>query len=567
LLCARAARAFLCGTLLLLLAACTLAPPAIQGVSPRKDESNVAADAPIQITFDRPMDQQSVNSRLELKPAIPGCDVSSCPITWREQTLTFRHTGHEFLPGTKYTVVLHGGYRDAAARINDLDHTWDFTSEEAPRVRSASPSNGATAVATETEIVLQFSRAMVAPGPELLTLDPPVPARIVSDPADPSRVIIRPVPLLQPRTHYRVSVDANLTDTHHNALGAPYHLDFVTGAHDLTRTLAFAVLDSGGQATRIAVLHPPATLGSPRPGLRVVYSASEPIRDFGFTAGARSLYVLTTSRLGRGTLAYVPVEGQAIQVAGGVKWMSTTPGGDSVAYVDADHFLHVWSLGAGDILLPRLGHVQALPAWSGDGTRLALATDLGMESGTPGAALWILDAASLASYHVPGITLRLPPSCDACHELAWSRDGTSLLAVAISGGAGQGLYVYSPLASRGPLLQMVSFDLPLEVAWSADSANIYAALNGGIARAPARPVPGQSLGLRLISGSMPGDEAPATPTFDRRIAFVRSVDAHPQLFLMNNDGTGLVQMTFPDYDPADDLVTFGVVLPRWAPAA
>jgi Tol biopolymer transport system component len=238
------------------------------------------------------------------------------------------------------------------------------------------------------------------------------------------------------------------------------------------------------------------------------------------------------------------------------------PGHDSDAAVDNTLQLHLWSAATGEVVVSEIGHVEAMPSWSGDGARLALATDTGAPAGA--ANLTILDRASLASYTVPGVTVQVPPACDTCRSLAWTQDGSALLVAGADGGPG--LFTYHSLAASGSGVKKVAPDVPRDVAWSADGASIYGALDTGIARARARAAPGQVSLLDVIPGSRAGDASPTLPGFDRRLAFVRPVDGRPQLFLMNNDGTGVVQLTFADYDPADQLVPFGVTLPRWAPA-
>jgi hypothetical protein len=60
---------------------------------------------------------------------------------------------------------------------------------------------------------------------------------------------------------------------------------------------------------------------------------------------------------------------------------------------------------------------------------------------------------------------------------------------------------------------------------------------------------------------------PATPSFDRRLAFIRAPAGVPQLWLVNGDGSGLSQLTFERYSAVERLTATGVDLPRWAPGA
>jgi Tol biopolymer transport system component len=58
---------------------------------------------------------------------------------------------------------------------------------------------------------------------------------------------------------------------------------------------------------------------------------------------------------------------------------------------------------------------------------------------------------------------------------------------------------------------------------------------------------------------------PTIPSYDRRIAFIRDAGGTPQLWLMNNDGTGVMQLTFAAYEPREHLPAAGLSLPRWSP--
>jgi Tol biopolymer transport system component len=80
-----------------------------------------------------------------------------------------------------------------------------------------------------------------------------------------------------------------------------------------------------------------------------------------------------------------------------------------------------------------------------------------------------------------------------------------------------------------------------------------------------QPLDGQTAGFAPVRGSRTGDTSPVVPSFDRRIAFVRRAAGVPQLWVMNNDGSGVAQLTFATYDGADRLVTDGVDQPTWAP--
>jgi len=107
--------------------------------------------------------------------------------------------------------------------------------------------------------------------------------------------------------------------------------------------------------------------------------------------------------------------------------------------------------------------------------------------------------------------------------------------------------------------------------WSSDGATLFAA--GSLMtdrptlvhRAPGQPVDGQATGFTPLLASRAGDSQPVAPSFDRRVAFLRPSAGVPQLWIMNNDGTGITQLTFATYNADERLVTDGVDQPRWSP--
>jgi hypothetical protein len=186
-----------------------------------------------------------------------------------------------------------------------------------------------------------------------------------------------------------------------------------------------------------------------------------------------------------------------------------------------------------------------------------------------GPGLAILDRATLSRFLVPDVKLA-PASPEG--RPRWSFDG---LAVAFQRDVkgNPEVWTFKPLVTQGLGLTRIGTLHSAELAWSSDAATLFASGDSGtgtprlLHRAPAQPVEGQSSGFASIKGSLAGDDMPATPSFDRRLAFLRPAGDHVQLWIVNADGSGLSQLTFEQYDPADKLPLFGVSLPRWAPAS
>jgi hypothetical protein len=558
------------------LAACSPSAPAIEDVSPHKGDGNVAGDAPIKVTFDRPMDRHSVEFRFQLEPALTSCTASICPVRWNDRTLTFSHPQVEFQPDTRYQVHIKPGYRDAAGRVNNIEHVWEFRTESAPALQSSTPAADATGVAPDADLILQFSRPMQTPTSDHLKfVDPetnlpaPVPYRVTLDPGDQSRVLVAPVHVLQSRHHYRLSLSADYQDARHNDLARPISINFTTGDADLSRSLAFLVLDAGGAVGhRIAILRPPASLGALAPSLRLVYESSAPIVDFAWAPDARHLY--SVEGASRQLLRVDAATGVAQPLAIPASLFAVSPTRDEIAYIGPDRSLHLWSpvtAPAGspsDIAVPAAGAQVGAPSWSGDGRRLALTVDA-----ADGPGLAILDRATLSRFAVAGLKLA---AAGPEGGPRWSFDG---LAVAFQRDVmgNPEVWTFRPLVTQGSGLTRIGTLHSAELAWSSDAATLFAAGDTGtgtprlLRRTPAQPVEGQSTGFATLNGSLPGDDLPATPSFDRRLAFLRPAGGQVQLWLINADGSGRSQLTFEQYDPADKLALFGVSLPRWAPGA
>jgi hypothetical protein len=388
--------------------------------------------------------------------------------------------------------------------------------------------------------------------------EPTVDYHLIADPNDNSIVTVAPLRPLRPNTAYRLSISDQVQDIHHNRLGKRTDVDFTTGQLGLTRSLGLAVRDSEGNTTRIAMLRPPASLNAPTPSIRTLYQAAQPIRSWGWSFDASRIYTLEADgavrsvNLATGEATRVPVTAASLAVS---------PTSDELAYAAPDQHLHIWSAAAGDIAVPQVGTLQAAPSWSGDGHRLAAVVDAGGKT-----ALTIVDRSTLSRFVVPDVQVA------SGSPLSWSFDGANLAFLRDSGGGRPGeVWIYRALSTDSPLLQRVDALPAATLAWASDGNTLYASVAPNspdkrpLQRAPARPLPGQSAGFSSIRNSQDRDDSPVTPSFDRRIAFVRDVNEQLQLWLINNDGSGLTQLTFANYDPPDQLMTFGVAAPQWAP--
>src|ERR1700730_5972502 len=203
-----------------LVAGCALNPPRIVSIAPNREATEVPTNQAISISFDRPMNHESVETRFALKPALSGCSGSNnCRFAWSGNTLTYIHTHVNFDLSTAYTVSMHAGYADASGQQNTLEHSWRFITEGRPSLTAVDPADNASAVAPDRNIILTFSRPMRPDSIHAaVQVSPDVPFLLRPKPGgDGSQFEIIPTAMLQPNQSYTVSIDQPL-DVHDNAI-------------------------------------------------------------------------------------------------------------------------------------------------------------------------------------------------------------------------------------------------------------------------------------------------------------------------------------------------------------
>src|SRR5207248_3289723 len=182
-----------------------------------------------------------------LSPALPGCSGSkNCHFAWSGNTLTFIHAHVNFDVSTAYQVSMHAGYADATGQQNGLEHSWRFVTEGRPALVAVDPSDNATAVAPDRNIVLSFSRPMLADSMRAaVQLSPDAPFLLRSKPGgDGAQFEIIPAAVLQPNQSYTLSVDRPV-DTHENAIYGRVQTRFRTGSLGLSRKIGYLVAQHG----------------------------------------------------------------------------------------------------------------------------------------------------------------------------------------------------------------------------------------------------------------------------------------------------------------------------------
>ena len=526
----------------LLAAACAINPPRIVAISPGRDSQDVATNQDVRVAFDRAMSHESVESRFELTPRLSGCDSSprDCHFAWTGNTLVFLHTHINFEVSTQYSVRLKAGYADSSGQANNLDHSWRFTTEARPSLASIDPSDNSTAVPLDRNIVLSFSRPM-RPDTILaaIQVSPDTPFLLRARPGgDGSQYEIVPQLLLQPDHAYTISIDRPF-DIHGNALAGRLQSHFRTGSLSLARRIGYLVGQRDQPAFGVAVVdpHPDPFLQRSTPKFAWKLSdqatALDAILSFDWAPDGQRLVLVDALRgdregavrivnLATGTVTNVGVR------ASDVYW---SPDG-SVLYLTQGTLRRYrpGTLEDSPLTDSTDGQVIAPVVFSPDGKSVAYAaTDAQLVN-----HLWIMNLDLKTRFRPPGLD-------DPADHPSWSLDGTRLAFRRLVSGS-PALWIYD-LSASGPAAYRRAAPLDLTgAAWLNDNSTMIAATGAGSAGALYRVnifSAGEAGGVVKVTGTRdaPNGLSPATPLYDRRVAFVGLVDDLPQIFVMNGDGS------------------------------
>src|SRR5437870_13246411 len=98
-----------------LLSACALNPPRIVSISPSRDVTDVPTNQAISISFDRPLNHDSVEKRFALSPALKHyAGLRNRRFARTGNTLMFIHTDVNLQLSTGYTAAMQSVYADAS---------------------------------------------------------------------------------------------------------------------------------------------------------------------------------------------------------------------------------------------------------------------------------------------------------------------------------------------------------------------------------------------------------------------------------------------------------------------
>jgi Tol biopolymer transport system component len=529
------------------LASCALNPPRIVSISPGREVTEVPTNQTISVSFDRPMNHESVEQRFILTPALPGCSGSkNCRFAWTGNTLMFIHTHVSFALSTLYTVSMHSGYADASGQQNTLDHSWRFKTEGPPMLTGVDPSDNASAVAPDRNIVLTFSRLMRADSMSAaIQLSPEVPFLLRSRPGgDTSQFEIIPTALLKPNQTYTVTVDRPV-DVHDNAISGRVETRFRTGPLSLSRKIGYLIGQRGQPAFAVGIVDPHADTFLQRSTPKIVYqlSAQSQLQDallsFDWSPDGQRVVVVEAPRSATGGPIQIVDLASGTVIRPGVSGSAVTWSPDgTIIYLSAGTLRRFRPTTLEDVALtdPVDGRVIGPIALSPDAKSIAYSTI--DAQGSP--HLWIMNLDLRTRYRPIGLE-------DPADQPSWSPNGTKLAFRRLTG-AGPELWVYDLSASgssayrRGGALDITGSS------WLNDNSTLVAATGGGGSAVLYRVnifSASEAGGVLKVTGSKeaPNGSAPNTPPYDRRVAFVGLVDGLSQIFVMNGDGSRPQQLT------------------------
>jgi hypothetical protein len=523
-----------------------LSPPQITDVSPAPSQGAVHTVDPLVITFNTAMNKLSVERRLYMRTRKdhfpPDCSIASavdgrktgCHFVWRSpRVMTLIHPHHPWAVITTYRATLVGGIEAANGAVNPLSHSWEFSTEGGPQVSSTSPSSGGT-LGPDQAISINFSRDMIpAAVMKAVTLSPaPSGGYLLAQSSTvPGRFLVEPNLPLVPGATYTLAIARSALDVDGDRLQRAVHLHLTVGRLGSTTTVVFPAGPSPTDYTEVLAASPGQLPGDP-PALRVLA-----------TAPAGQHYLYTWPSPDGAHLAVELAGGQPIQVIDLTSGKSTSvlgstgsdgaawsPNGQQLAFV-VDGALRVYTVAnATSLTLATSPSMHGPLAWRADGLVVAA---VAAPTGDP-------TRVALLSPGLKAITF-LPTSAAAVADEGdpvWSPSGSSL-AFAVGDGSDPALWIYQPLNTSSPLSRVTA---------AAGQPLTYLDLDTILVQEPTGALAGVSTTTgtsTVIVGSRGGHyplAAAATAT-GRQVAFTVSVDGEVQVYLANDDGTGVEPLT------------------------
>jgi uncharacterized protein YfaS (alpha-2-macroglobulin family) len=204
-----------------------LPPPRLAYRSPAPGEEQ-PLDAPVELTFDQPMDQASVEAALTISPTVEG------EFAWSDdRTLSFSAEGG-LERGLRYRVTVAETARNVEGTPLEEPVSFDFDTVGYLAVSQVMPAPGSDELDPDTIVTVVFDRPVVPLTainrqdelPDPLTFVPPVQGE--GEWLNTSIYLFRPAEAFLPATQYKARVAAGLSDTSGGILDEDYTWEFTT---------------------------------------------------------------------------------------------------------------------------------------------------------------------------------------------------------------------------------------------------------------------------------------------------------------------------------------------------
>ena len=208
------------------------APPTVVSTNPANAGTNIPTGSRITITFSEAVTNVGA-STYELRAG--GTTVLGA-ITTSGATATFAPSS-PLSYATTYTATVTPGVTDLSGNPMALSYSWSFTTATTPdtappTVVSTSPANGATNVATGTQITITFSEVIdpYSAVPSAFSLDAGGPGLPLTVTSSGAQVTLRPASSLDNSATYTAVVTTGVRDLAGNHLAAAHAWTFTTQA-------------------------------------------------------------------------------------------------------------------------------------------------------------------------------------------------------------------------------------------------------------------------------------------------------------------------------------------------
>jgi len=225
------------------------------GTLPENEQKNVPVNQSILITFNQPMEPQSVISALETYPEIKG------DIYWAESGLIMMLKPHDNLEfDTTYTVFIGPWAMSEAGIPLEEGIEFSFTTKESaeiPHVLETSPPNGQTEASPGQPIEITFDMAMdpasFSAG-TVVSLFPPTEYDIYWKEGN-TTAVLQPLEPMEADATYTVMIDAEALSADGIALGKDFSFEFITGFSPTPHVMGTMPLDGQENITSDYPIH------------------------------------------------------------------------------------------------------------------------------------------------------------------------------------------------------------------------------------------------------------------------------------------------------------------------